>query len=122
MADIGIFTPEQARQLWHDYLSRQQSPNGMQIPSRDAVSDMCVILDDALAVATDSKTGATSGDATVCYWSVADEEYAESDPVQQITVYNHSESTSYSEDTFGVARWIDGHWWFFGDCTAMAAR
>ena len=123
MADIGTFTPEQARQLWHDYLSRQQSPSGMSRPgSHEAASDLCVILDDSLAVATDAKTGATSGDATVCEWDVDAEEYTESDPVRQITVYNHSESTAHAIDTFGVARWIQGHWWFFGDCEAMADR
>jgi hypothetical protein len=95
MADIGIFTPEQARQLWHDYLSRQQSPHGGARPgNHEATSDLCVILDDSLAVATDAKTGATSGDATVCEWDVDAEEYNESDPVRQITVYNHSESTA----------------------------
>jgi hypothetical protein len=90
--------------------------------SHEATSDLCVILDDSLAVATDAKTGATSGDATVCEWDVDAEEYTESDPVRQITVYNHSESTAHDADTFGVARWIDGHWWFFGDCDAMASR
>ena len=79
-------------------------------------------MDEALAVATDSKTGATSGLATLCDWSVEDTEFSESDPVRQITVYNHSESTAHAVDTFGVARWIQGHWWFFGDCAAMAAR
>ncbi len=91
-------------------------------PRGPGKTSRAVILDAALAVATDSKTGATSALATVCDWSTTDDEYTESDPVQQITVYNHSESTSYSEDTFGVAQWINGHWWFFGDCAAMAAR
>lgn len=80
-----------------------------------------VILDASLAVATDSKTGATSCLATVCYWSDDDEEFVESDPVEQITVWNHSESTAHAIDTFGVVKWV-GHWMFFGDCSAMAAR
>jgi hypothetical protein len=49
-----------------------------------------------------------------------DEEYSET--TDQITVWNHSESDSYEVDTFGKAEWIDGHWWFFGDCGPMAAR
>ena len=122
MQEIGVFTPEQARALWQDYLSRQTNPGSNRRPVSLHQEGKAVILDAALAVATDSKTGATSALATVCYWSITDDEYTESDPVQQITVYNHSESTSYSEDTFGVAQWINGHWWFFGDCTAMAAR
>jgi hypothetical protein len=79
-----------------------------------------VILDAALDVATDSKTGATSCLATRLAYSVTDNEYSETD--QQVTVWNHSESDSYEIDTFGKAEWIDGHWWFFGDCGPMAAR
>ena len=122
MQEIGVFTPDQARALWQDYLSRASGPGNSQKPVSLHQIDKCVILDAALAVATDSKTGATSALATVCYWSITGEEFTESYPVQQITVWNHSESTSYSEDTFGVARWISGHWWFFGDCAAMGAR
>jgi len=122
MDEIGVFTPEQARAIWHDYLSRQARPGSNRNSGSHPQQDKCVILDAALAVASDSKTGATSGLATVCYWSIADEEYTESSPLQQITVYNHSESTGHDEDTFGVARWINGHWWFFGDCSAMASR
>jgi len=83
--------------------------------------DKCaVILDAALDVATHSLTGATSCLATRCGWSQADTEYAEQSV--QITVWNHSEFDSYEIDTFGKAEWIDGHWWFLGDCAPMAAR
>ncbi len=84
------------------------------------INDKCVILDESIAVASDSKTGATSGLATVCIWDVTAEEFTETS--RQITVWNHSETTEHAEDTFGVARWIAGHWWFFGDCDAMASR
>ncbi len=82
--------------------------------------DRCVILDAALAAASNSKTGATSCLATVCEWSVEDEEYTETET--QLTVWNHSESTDHAINTFGLARQIDGHLWFFGDCDAMASR
>jgi hypothetical protein len=82
--------------------------------------DHAVILDEAMAVAAHALTGATSALATVCKWSAADEKYVETD--LQISVWNHSESTAYALDTFGVARMINGHWWFFGDCDPMAAR
>ena len=88
------------------------------LPSR--FRDRCVILDEALDAATHSLTGASSGLATLCQWSVDDEEYVETE--DQITVWNHSESTDYAADTFGAARFIDGHYWFFGDCAAMADR
>jgi hypothetical protein len=124
MSEIGVFTPEQARALWQDYqrrrgmptdsnTSRGPRPMGTQPP-------ITVILDAALDVATDSKTGATSCLATRLAYSVVDEEYSET--TDQITVWNHSESDSYEVDTFGKAEWIDGHWWFFGDCGPMAAR
>lgn len=83
-------------------------------------SDHAVILDAALAAATHSLTGATSALATVCKWSTTDEEYTETD--LQIKVWNHSETTAIAINTFGAARFINGHYWFFGDCAAMGAR
>lgn len=79
-----------------------------------------VVLDEALAAAGDSMRSPTSGLATVLEWSTTDEEYTESE--LQIEAWNHSESTDHAIDTFGVAEWIDGHYWFFGDCDAMANR
>ena len=88
--------------------------------SASRFADHAVILDAALAVATHSLTGATSALATVCKWSTTDEEYTETN--LQITVWNHSESTASAVDTFGAARFINGHYWFFGDCAAMGTR
>jgi hypothetical protein len=82
--------------------------------------DHGVILDEELAVATNAKTGATSALATVCKWNIENEEYAETD--LQIKVWNHSETTPSSVDTFGFARHIDGHYCFFPDCAPMASR
>lgn len=82
--------------------------------------ERCVILNSALPAATNSKTGATSGMATICRWSMENEEYTETE--QQIKVWNHSEATDHAVDTFGTARFINGHYWFFGDCDAMAER
>ena len=82
--------------------------------------DHAVILDAALAVATHALTGATSALATVCKWDTTAEEYTETD--LQITVWNHSETTPSSVDTFGFARHIDGHYCFFPDCAPMASR
>ena len=123
MEAIAKLTPEQGRALWQDLLSRRQQPhatvsNNEFAPMRDRV----VILDAALAVATNSKTGATSCLARVCYWSVSGNTFSESTPSQQITVWNHSETTAHAINTFGIARWIAGHWMFFGDCGAMASR
>ena len=80
----------------------------------------CVILDEPLGAATNSKTGATHCQATFCVWSPTLEDYIETDTTDE--VWNHSESTSYEEDTFGLANAKDDHFWFAGDCAAMAAR
>jgi hypothetical protein len=126
MAELAFLTLEQTRALWHDYLRRQQTPmlnNGSQVRVTDYQAPIAVIIDEALDAASDSKTGATSGLATRCNWNAEDEEYVEADSdVDQVTVWNHSESDSYDADTFGFAHWIDGHWVFLGDCAAMASR
>lgn len=82
--------------------------------------DHGVILDEALSAATHALTGATSALATVCRWNIETEEYTETD--LQIKVWNHSETTPSSVDTFGFARHIDGHYCFFPDCAPMASR
>lgn len=82
--------------------------------------EIMVILDADLAAATDSLTGATSCAATVCSWSTVTNTGAERTRTE--TVWNHSEKTSFEEDTFGVARWVEGHWIFFGDCGPMTSR
>lgn len=83
-------------------------------------AEIMVILDADLDAATDSLTGATSCLATVCGWSTVLEQGFERS--RQETVWNHSEETDFAADTFGVARWIEGHWVFFGDCGPMASR
>ena len=85
--------------------------------SASAFPELAVILDASLAAVTNPKIH-SSALATICRWSVADEEYTETD--QQIKVWNHS-FTAYSTNTFGMAKVIDGHHWFFGDCAAMSA-
>lgn len=127
MSSLGGFTPEQARLLWHDFLRRRGDPAKSSTASSPRPTGtqppIAVILEEALDVATHALTGATSAVATRCDWSVADEEYTEAPgDVDQITVWNHSESDAYEADTFGMAMWIDGHWWFLGDCGPMAAR
>lgn len=79
-----------------------------------------VILDDDLPAASHALTGGASCLATVCAWDSGASDYIET--ARQITVWNHAESTNHVADTFGFARWIDGHWHFFGDCHAMASR
>lgn len=81
-------------------------------------SRFAVVLDADLPAATQAMTGASSALATVCQWDGTG--YIETD--EQVTVWNHSESTTHQQDTFGIADTVDGHYWFLGDCAAMAAR
>jgi len=124
--ELVLFTAEQARLLWHDYQRRRAMPeymlggNSANHRPLGAQPDVAVILDAALGVATHALTGATSCLATRCIWSPSAEEYTET--TEQLTVWNHSEAQEYEADTFGLARWIDGHWYFMGDCDAMADR
>lgn len=124
MTDVTVFTFEQATALWQDYLRRRGvADSGRSVDNHrplGAQPDVTVILDASLGVATHALTGATHCLATRCIWSPADEEYTET--TEQITVWNHSEAQDYDADTFGLARWIDGHWLFMGDCAAMDSR
>lgn len=82
--------------------------------------DLCVILNAALPAASSSKTGATHCLAAICEWDFEEEKYIETGETE--TVWNHSETVDHGIDTFGEARFKDGHYWFFGDCDAMADR
>ena len=124
MDELGAFTPAQAQALWQDYLSRKQLPahQTQHYPHRRPVyntdTKYAVILDVTLAASTWFVP--TSGLATVCRWSVDDEEYTQT--TQRLTVYNHSTTNVAAVDTPGAAIWIDGHWWFFADCDAISSR
>lgn len=124
MTDVTVFTFEQATALWQDYQRRRGVPDSGRTADNfrplGAQPDVAVILDAALGVASHALTGATHCLATRCIWSPVDEEYTET--TEQLTVWNHSEAQDYDANTFGLARWIDGHWYFMGDCAAMAAR
>lgn len=87
---------------------------------RGSQADTACILDGALPAATNAKTGAASATATVCEWDSGTSDYTETSDT--VTVWNHSEATSFAEDTFGIARYVNGHLVFFGDCQAMASR
>ena len=98
---------------------RRSVENVPSIPLRTASAfpELAVILDAALAAVTNPKEP-TSALARIQRWSVADGEYTETQT--QIRVYNHS-FTAYAVNTFGMAKVVDGHHWFFGDCTAMSS-
>lgn len=122
MAEGYMLTDGQMRDIrWAiRYLKRMIAGGFFERPRQQVQRDRIVILDANLAAATHALTGASSCLATCCSWDSATSDYTELS--EQITVWNHSEATSHVTDTFGIARWIDGHWHFFGDCEPMAAR
>ncbi len=123
----GLVSPEYDTQIRETIRAvrgnRRVSKEGdLSAPQKRAsrFSEKVVILDEDLPAASHSLTGATSGLATVCKWSVADGQYTETS--MQLTVWNHAENANHVTDTFGYIRFIDGHWHFFGDCHPMGAR
>ena len=101
----------------HRTLNELEGKQSSKKPSR--FPPRAVILDAAL-VAPSTAVTPTKALATVLRWSTADEAYVETS--QQIYVFNHAETKSHAIDTFGAAIHINGHYWFFGDCEAMASR
>lgn len=81
--------------------------------------DIAAILNGTLNPAPDA-LNPTSVEATICVWDPELKNYEQTTRTE--TVYNHSEGTTHEEDTFGFARFTDGHWVFFGDCEPMADR
>jgi hypothetical protein len=106
-----------------DIRGRRTSVDGRPTSPRQQPSlfpEFAVILDADLPAASHSLTGATHCLATICRWSTSQRKYVET--AKQIEVWNHGEATAHAVNTFGLARNIDGHYWFFGDCEPMADR
>lgn len=124
VVDISVEYESQIRDtVSRDIRGRRKSVSGQPTLAGQRPSlfpEFAVILDADLPAATHSLTGATHCLATVCRWSTSQQKYVETD--KQIEVWNHAEATAHVVDTFGLARTIDGHYWFFGDCEPMADR
>jgi hypothetical protein len=97
-------------------------------PQQSVYPPQHVVLDEELPEAEHSFKP-SKAKATFLDWSHADQEYRErslpgglEDETFQVDVFNHRETKSYEEDTFGMVFWIDGHWCFAGDCDPMADR
>ncbi len=123
----GIVSPEYDAQIRETIIAvrrnrriSKEADLSPQTKTASRFSEKVVILDADLPAASHSLTGATNCLATVCKWSVDNEEYTETS--LQLTVWNHSEHANHTVDTFGYIRHIDGHWHFFGDCHPMGAR
>lgn len=83
------------------------------------ILELACILDEELDTALTSLEP-RKGKARRLKWNTVLEEYVQTGA--QIDVFNHSETVDFPIDTFGFARWIDGHWVFVGDCSVMQDR
>lgn len=122
MDDLGSFTPEQARALWQDYLSRQQlNPNASQnLPQRREIVHterrLQGKLDGTLAAASSFASGPAT--ATMSVWRKNSAGNME-DSGDNITVVNRlPNSEAITSGTIVQAEWLDGEWRIYvSDCT-----
>ena len=119
-------------------VNMQSSGAGDRVDDREPTPpDLVCILNDTLGPATHAKVG-VSVEASVCnldnnrnepaYVEYRDDsldpsgEFEDDEHLVPGRVWCHSETTTYPAGTFGVARWIGGRYWFFGDCEPMLTR
>ena len=125
MDDIGVFSPEQARTLWQDYLTRQQSQPQTQAnyPQRRPVVESYrrrpAVIGSTLAAPTSSLVTATS--CTVYFLEL------QSDGTQ---VMNETPYTAYNDDpevtaeigTYCRLETVNGRWMiYYLGCDPQAA-
>ena len=99
MADIGAFTPEQARLLWHDYISRTQSGGGMSSQVFAPSTFEFAVLQSAISAATSAHDGPATATAKIVIGD-ADGDLVLSSTT--VTVTNRFESISLDDDTLVV--------------------
>ena len=120
----GVISPELYDQLaemfqWFKTQKRQagDEPTGTAARPPTRFQPTAVILDEKLDEG--EFLNPVFAEARVCTWDNDAKTYEQSG--EQIEVANHSEE-SHDVDTAGAAFWLDGHWWFFGDCSAIEDR
>ena len=106
----------------HRVSTETSEPIDRRLPGRFPIR--AVILDEDLGSANflEEPTGSTDPlepNATVCRWDRDENKYEQTE--QRLAVANHASGNS-SKDTPGAAIPIDGHYWFFGDCSPISDR
>jgi hypothetical protein len=125
MDQIGVFTPEQARELWQDYQSRKQlNPQVMRnYPLRREIVPgspfRTVVLDAAIAAATNALTTPATATASVLGRNSSGNLY---DTTTNITVVNRYEHITLAQYTMAIVSWVDGEWRLTSaDCDALGS-
>ena len=119
MAEIGAFTPEQARELWQWYQSQRTLPMSMTRNTKRQTTEEfrprhCqVILKADLFAAVDTKDDPSEAQATV----LVRRNNKLVDSGRLITIINRFENISVDAGTYCKAEWIDGEWQLYAaDC------
>jgi hypothetical protein len=126
MDAIAALTPDQARKLWHDYLSRQQlNPHlTSNYPERRPVVDrstrrLQVILSGDLMAAVNTKRDPSTATARILR-KKTDGDLTLS--TETITIVNRFTQISVDAGTYAKAEWIDGEWQLYAaDCPGGSA-
>ena len=103
--------------------SEHSEPASSRTPTR--FKTHAVILDEELAgVETflseaSGSTDLAEPNATICEWDAETKKYKQTE--KRLAVASHS-AEAHEVDTPGAAIPIDGHYWFFGECSPMENR
>jgi hypothetical protein len=126
MDAIAALTPDQARKLWHDYLSRQQlHPNlTNNYPQQRPVVDrstrrLQVILTTDLVAAVNTKRDPSTATARILRRKTDGDLTLSTD---SITIVNRFTQISVDAGTYAKAEHIDGEWQLYAaDCPGGSA-
>ena len=120
MDEIGVFTPEQARSLWQDYLTRRQNPTPKSYPviERSSRRLQVILLTDLFAAVNTKRDPSTATARILRKKSDGDLTLS----TDEITIVNRFQHISVDAGTYAKAEWIDGEWQLYAaDCATGAS-
>lgn len=119
MDEIGVFTPEQAKMLWQDYLTRRQNPTPKSYPviERSSRRLQVILLADLFAAVNTKRDPSTATARILRKKSDGDLTLS----TDEITIVNRFQHISVDAGTYAKAEWIDGEWQLYAaDCATGA--
>ena len=120
MDEIGVFTPEQAKMLWQDYLTRRQNPTPKSYPviERSSRRLQVILLADLFAAVNTKRDPSTATARILRKKSDGDLTLS----TDEITIVNRFQHISVDAGTYAKAEWIDGEWQLYAaDCATGAS-
>ena len=118
MDAIGAYTPEQARELWQDYLSRRrQNPQTQQnYPIRRPIEEFRprtrrATINEDLTAPTSPLAAMTSAD--LYFINLLDDGTSELDDSGPYTVYNDDPDFTCERGTLLRVEWLGGRWMIY---------